>query len=170
MCLDVYFYLKLLIVEKYCVTMEVSNWVRGANMTKNVVLAGNRAYKTPPNTATLLYLVILIIIWVFFFTLSLNQDLKCIFYETTGLYCSGCGITRMFLSLLRFEFYQAFRYNPLIFSLGIFLILYLIYCFIKYKKIKPINNKLSIVLIIITILFGIFRNIEFFNFLAPTVI
>ena len=114
--------------------------------------------------------LILIIIWIFFFTLLLNQDLKCFFYEITGLYCPGCGITRMILSLVQFDFYQAFRYNPLIFLFGIFFVLYVVYCFIRYKKYKTVSNKLSIALAIITILFGILRNISLFNFLAPTII
>ena len=35
----------------------------------------------------------------------------CVSRELTGLYCSGCGMTRAVLSLLKLDFYQAFRYN-----------------------------------------------------------
>lgn len=114
--------------------------------------------------------LIFIIILVFFFLLFLSQELKCLFNELTGLFCPGCGITRMIIAILKLDFYQAFRYNPLIFMLLIFFIIYFIYSLIRYKKIKPLKNKISIVLLIITLLFGVLRNIEFFDFLAPTII
>ena len=93
--------------------------------------------------------------------------LKCPFYLLTGLYCPGCGITRMFLSLFQFRFYQAFRYNPFVF---LCLVGYLVYKLIPYKipvKYKPlfINS-----LLIFTILFGILRNIPLFSFLKPTLV
>lgn len=43
--------------------------------------------------------------------------LFCPFYRTLHLYCPGCGISRMFLHLLRFEFYEAFSSNCVVFCL-----------------------------------------------------
>ena len=114
--------------------------------------------------------LIFIIILIFFFLLLLSQELKCLFNEMTGLYCPGCGITRMFIAFLKLDVYQAFRYNPLIFMFIIFFAVYVICSLIRYKKIKEPNNKLILALVIITVLFGILRNIEYFNFLAPTTI
>ena len=87
--------------------------------------------------------------------------IPCIFHELTGLYCPGCGITRMFFSIIRLDFYQAFRYNPLVFIL---LILYLLF---KIFKVKLPKNSIYILLIIV-ILYGIFRNIDLFSYLKPT--
>ena len=95
----------------------------------------------------------------------------CPFHKFTGLYCPGCGVTRLLFSLIKLDFYQAFRYNPLVFIL---LILGIIYWLIKIicQKFKNINliipNKIWYVLLIIVILFGIMRNIPFFDYLGPT--
>lgn len=102
--------------------------------------------------------------------LLLSQELKCFFFELTGLYCPGCGITRLVLSLIQLDFYQAFRFNPLIFILIILSAIYIIYSLIRYKKIKQISNKLAIFLIIIVLIFTVLRNIKYFSFLAPTIV
>lgn len=38
--------------------------------------------------------------------------IPCLFYVFTGLYCPGCGATRMFTALLRLDFAGAFHSNP----------------------------------------------------------
>jgi len=79
----------------------------------------------------------------------------------------------MIRSLLHFEFYQAFRYNPLIFILlfpfGCTILAEIVY-FIKNKRLFNISNKIYIVLIIMIIIYTILRNIPYFSWLAPTVI
>ena len=40
----------------------------------------------------------------------------CIIKNLFGIDCAGCGATRMFGALLKLDFYQAFRYNPFMFS------------------------------------------------------
>lgn len=40
---------------------------------------------------------------------------NCLVKLAIGFPCPGCGLTRATLSLLRFDFVQAFMYNPLIF-------------------------------------------------------
>lgn len=85
----------------------------------------------------------------------------------TGLDCPGCGITRMFVALFHGNIYQAFRYNPLVFiELPIIFILLVLY---KFKKeYRKVINIIFIVLLIITIVYGVLRNIPMFYFLAPT--
>lgn len=85
----------------------------------------------------------------------------------TGLNCPGCGITRMFVALFHGNIYQAFRYNPLVFiELPIIAILILLYRF--NKKSRKVVNILFIVLLVITVVYGVLRNIPIFYFLAPT--
>ena len=98
---------------------------------------------------------------------KLNIGIPCLFYKITGFYCPGCGITRMVFSLLKLDFYQAFRYNPFVFF---FFIFYLLYKIINIKCIFQIKQQHIYLLLIITILFGILRNIEMFSYLKPTVI
>ena len=97
----------------------------------------------------------------------------CLFYKITKLYCPGCGGTRMFFALLHGDIYQAFRYNPLIFIelpiLGI-LFIYQYYCNKNKKKMPKWINIFTIILMIITMLYGIIRNFFIFSFLAPTVV
>ena len=116
---------------------------------------------------------IIISIGYYFLNLKFSFSIHCIFHKLTGFYCPGCGITRMIFAMLRFDFYQAFRFNPFVFLL---LIVYSVYLFIyiivkvKLKKELIIPRYLYYVLLVITIVFGILRNTELFSFLMPTVI
>lgn len=93
----------------------------------------------------------------------------CPFYKITNLYCPGCGITRMILSIIQGDFYQAFRYNPLLFLLiPVFVFLGINHIF-HYKFLsKRRQEKFYIILVVLLLLFGILRNIPLFSYLAPT--
>ncbi|NLW89215.1 MAG: DUF2752 domain-containing protein [Clostridiaceae bacterium] len=102
-----------------------------------------------------------------------GTGLPCALYSFTGLFCSGCGTGRMFLSILRLDFYQAFRYNPLIFSMLPFMILFFLRHEIAYVKREQRSLTrpeifFMIFFCISLILFAILRNIPAFSFLAPT--
>lgn len=117
--------------------------------------------------------IVLSVIFLFYYVLNkyLNISIHCLFHEITGFFCPGCGITRMFFSLLELNFYQAFRFNPLVFIL---IILGVIYWLIKLLIKKFLNisivipNNVYYILLIIVIIFGILRNIPGFEFLGPT--
>lgn len=118
-------------------------------------------------------ILILISFLIIYFILSelLDVGIPCLFYEITGYYCPGCGITRLLFSLLKLDFYQAFRYNPLIFILIIITGIYWLVKFIlkKFMNISiEIPNYVYYILLIIVIIFGILRNIPMFDFLSPT--
>lgn len=118
-------------------------------------------------------LCIVFLLCIFYFN---NIKIPCLFHKFTGFYCPGCGITRSLISLFRLDFYQSFRYNPLIFILYPFFIPYTFYkiwvwLFDKDDKISNVvPNFIWIILVILFVLFGILRNIDIFNFLAPTLI
>ncbi len=104
-----------------------------------------------------------------------NIYLFCPIKKVTGLYCPGCGVTRMLLSLLKGQLYQAFRYNPLIFiTLPFFIIYYIDYLYALYKnkknKLHVLEPNIWYVLIGIFLIYGILRNIPLFDFLKPTTI
>ena len=118
-------------------------------------------------------ILILISFLIIYFILNelLDVGIPCLFYEITGYYCPGCGITRLLFSFLKLDFYQAFRYNPLIFILIIITGIYLLVKFIlkKFMNISiEIPNYVYYILLIIVIIFGILRNIPMFDFLSPT--
>lgn len=118
-----------------------------------------------------IFFLLLLIIYLLlgnYFHLYIDCPIK----KITGLYCPGCGITRMLLSILKLDFYQAFRYNSLLFiTLPVFL--FFIGEAILTKK-EPLYNKVPdkiwIVVIVLFIGYGVLRNIPFFDFLAPSLI
>ena len=100
-------------------------------------------------------------------------NFKCLFKHLFGVYCAGCGTTRMIESFLSFQFYQSFRYNPLMFILFVFFIVYVLYLIIVYiisGKFKLPSFKVIIIIIIILFIYMILRNIPYFEFLRPTVL
>ena len=87
--------------------------------------------------------------------------------------CAGCGATRMFKSLFEFDFYQAFRFNPLLFCFLLFFIIYGVYviiCKIKNIKYYKIKQRDLWIILILVIIFMILRNIPMFYYLKPTLV
>jgi hypothetical protein len=79
----------------------------------------------------------------------------------------------MCLAILRFDFYQAFRFNPFVFILVLIFIIYVLYmfvCMILKKNYFKIGFKTIMIIIVLFIGFGILRNINGFEFLRPTII
>ena len=62
--------------------------------------------------------------------------IPCIFHKITHMYCPGCGLTRMIISIFKLDIYQAFRYNPLLFIKSIYNI--------KKNMVYTINNNNNI--------------------------
>ena len=115
-----------------------------------------------------LFLILLGLIISFIILNSINY--KCPFKELLHLWCPGCGGMRMIRSLIQLNFYQAFRYNPLLFILliiGIFYIIFMTIYYIKKKVLIIPSYKTWIVILIILIIYMILRNIPSFNYLIP---
>ena len=110
-------------------------------------------------------LLLLILIGYYFFNKYTGIYIPCIFREITGYKCPGCGITHLIFALLKLDFHEAFISNPLVFIYLPFVILYFAYFDYLYiydkedKIIKKIPNYVWIILIIITLLYGILRNV-----------
>ena len=120
-------------------------------------------------------ILIFLIILVLYLVLgsAFNIYIGCPIHDITGFHCPGCGLTRMLLAILKLDFYQAFRYNQLLFILMPFALLLLfenIYSEYKNKKsiYKKIPNYIWYSLIVILLLYAVLRNI--FSFLAPITI
>lgn len=116
-------------------------------------------------------LCFLILLGYYFLNKHFNFSIPCLFHELTNLYCPGCGITRMMFSLIKLDFYQAFRYNPLVFVLFfIYIFIQILSIFIK-RKIK-IPEYIYYILLIIVFIYWIFRNVSlpFGIYLRPTIV
>ncbi len=125
----------------------------------------------------LLIAILLIFIYVYYFLfLNYNIVIPCFFHKITGWYCPGCGITRMFSSLAQFDFYQAFRYNPLLFISLPFVFICIIDITVHWLLDKntwffhKLSNKFWIVLLVVVLIYGVLRNVPYFDYLIPTVI
>ena len=115
-------------------------------------------------------IIFLILIAYLIFGKITGFYLPCPIHEITGYYCPGCGITRMFISIFKLDFYRAFRSNMLVFIMLPFAtVLYFNKIYSSYKNKKSLYDKIDIkvwyVLLIIVLAFGVLRNI--YPVLAP---
>ena len=110
-------------------------------------------------------LLLLILVGYYFFNKYTGIYVPCIIHEITGYKCPGCGITHLVFALLHLDFHKAFICNPLVFIYMPFIIVYFIYLDYLYvydkkdKILKRIPNVIWIILIIITLAYGVIRNI-----------
>ena len=122
--------------------------------------------------STLIFSV-LILIGYYFLNKNYHFAIPCIFHKVTGLYCPGCGTTRLLFSLLNGDIKGAYNYNRLVFVMLPFFVFYAIYRIYLYivdredKIICRVPNYLIYVLLFIVILFGILRNTSAFYYLRP---
>lgn len=119
-----------------------------------------------------MFAIIFLIVLILIMNVS-DLKLICLFNHITVFLCPGCGTTRMLKSLFKLEIKQAFFYNPLVFCLLPFVGLYFIdrIIVLLFNKKSLISEKLSKIFwnaaLIVTILFGVLRNIPIFDFLRP---
>ncbi len=115
--------------------------------------------------------VVLVIAAVLFLKMRFGVNIYCMTHQLFGLYCAGCGITRLLVSLVKGDPYTAFRYNPFLFitmipMAGVYL--YGSYLWIKNKALPSGIGIAVIVWGVMAVLFGILRNVPFFSgMLAP---
>ncbi len=122
---------------------------------------------------SLIYTIIIFIFINIVYYITFKSFIPCLIHKITGLYCPGCGISRMLISIVKLDFYQAFRYNPFLFILLVAYLIYQIIKLITYKLLTieiKLNNKVYISILVSTILFGIIRNLPQFSYLIPTVV
>lgn len=119
---------------------------------------------TKKEIEALLPIIFILGIFIYFADPKNGPIIPCIFNKITGFYCPGCGMTRALHSIFRFDFYQAFRFNALIFIMPPNFILYYLS---KHNKYIKLEKTILILMIIIALGYGIARNTITFNYLAP---
>ncbi len=107
-----------------------------------------------------------------FFSILTGLRIPCVVHALTGLYCPGCGVTRMCLSLLRLDFQTAFSCNPLLFvTLPLLggILAYILYRYIRYGDCRTgkAGTALLLTLIVLFLAFGILRNLPGMEALRP---
>lgn len=99
--------------------------------------------------------------------------IPCMFHVVTGLYCPGCGITRMFTALLKLDFTTAIHSNAAVFfALPLFAVFFCrrLVIYIRRGEKPPQNRAENILLyafVAVLVIFGIVRNLPMFEFLNP---
>lgn len=129
-----------------------SQYFKGDKMKK-------RFFSVVKRYGAILLVLVSYLIWI----LITDIKIPCIIYQLTSFKCPSCGITRMCLSMARFDFMSAFLYNPyLFFALPIALFCNLI-GEIRYIKTGNYSlGKLKYILFLLLVgfvSFGILRNI-----------
>ena len=106
------------------------------------------------------------------FYLITGFGIPCPIKAATGLYCPGCGITRMFINIIRLDLPAAFSSNCVVFCVLPFFVFGAVrhfYRYIRYgeKDLSRIENVLLIILIIVLLLFAVLRNVFPVDVLVP---
>lgn len=105
-----------------------------------------------------------------------ESGLPCMIYKLTGFYCPGCGAGRACYSILHGQFYEAFRYNPLLILLLPWLLLYFAICAVQWAVYgresvsEHIPAWILYAALFVVLAYGILRNIPVYPFdlLVPT--
>lgn len=95
---------------------------------------------------------------------------QCPIYKIFNIYCAGCGTTRMIHELLQGNILLAFKRNAFTFILLVLGIIFYIYdsiYYIKTGKYKIISLKVIYLLVFLSFIFLILRNIKGFELLQP---
>lgn len=98
--------------------------------------------------------------------------LPCPFHTLTGLWCPGCGVSRMCISLLRGEFSTAWGYNPALMALLPVLAAVLTRLGVRYVRTgetRPTRGENVLIwgMAVCLLAFGVLRNLPGFQALAP---
>jgi len=67
-------------------------------------------------------------------TIGIDICIPCVWKSIFGIHCPGCGLTTAFISIIEFDFKNAFETNWLIFIIIPLAIFYLIYDYVKFRN------------------------------------
>ena len=117
------------------------------------------------NEAIILGIILMLLsVFVYFKDPFNGPILPCLFNKITGLYCPGCGMTRAVNSCFNFDFYEALRFNALLFIMPPMLMFYYLASYLKKAEIAKV---ILVIMLVIAIGYGVLRNLALFDFLAP---
>ncbi len=66
--------------------------------------------------------------------IGIDICIPCIWQSIFGIHCPGCGLTTAFISIIEFDFKNAFKTNWLIFIIIPLVMFYLIYDYVKFRN------------------------------------
>ena len=103
---------------------------------------------------------------------TVGLSIPCPIYTVTGLYCPGCGVTRLFWHLMKWEWAEALSSNVVVFCLLPSFILgtaYHIYRYIRYgsTQLSKLENGVVWAVVVLLLVFCVIRNIFPIDILVP---
>lgn len=111
-------------------------------------------------------LLLVLLIYIILKTDLINLIPECFIRKNFGILCPSCGGTRMVFSIMNFKFIEAFKYNPVLFLillyLGVINFIYIINSFRKKEILTFIYPKKPIfwvIFVFFLLIFTIIRNI-----------
>ena len=97
------------------------------------------------------------------FVISTGIGIPCPIYTLTGLKCPGCGISRMFISLICGDISSAFHHNTFVFVTSPAIITCIVLSEIDYiKNTDKLSIPINVIMwaeIFLALAFGVIRNI-----------
>ena len=109
----------------------------------------------------------------YFIIKAVGGGIPCPIYMATGIFCPGCGITRMFVELISGNFLAAISYN----ALGILLLPLVAFFTVRWSteyvkkgsigRISQFEKIVIFFVIALIVVFTVLRNIDAFSYLAP---
>lgn len=97
--------------------------------------------------------IVLILFLLYDWIMNLIFNAFCPFLITTGIPCAGCGLTRALLFLGTGQALRAFRINPSIFLILIFLLYCGYFRYIKGRKVKHPGAALGILVLCMLVIY-----------------
>ena len=126
----------------------------------------NKLSRGARHALTLAIVTVVVGVGYYFFIQLTGLSIPCFFRELTGLKCSGCGMTHMFVHHFHLEFKEAFESNQAAFFLWpviAFEVLFVTYLGGNDRDVPKWNLVIIYIIFAIMMIFGIIRNIGAFN-------
>lgn len=109
-----------------------------------------------------IYAQIAVGICAYIFVKAVVFKSQCPIYNTFGVPCAGCGMTRALKYLIQGDFVQSFEANPFLIPIALVLIYCFVFRYVLGKKI-PYWIPMLVVLAVAMIVFNVFRIVTFFG-------